>query len=55
MKRKKKSEPDDPEQYARFVKVAEEHLDEDAEEKLEEALKKILPAKQPKSEQDTDR
>ncbi len=43
MARKKK--PDDPEQYKRFVEVAEEHLGENAEEKLEEALKKILPAK----------
>jgi len=43
--RKKKPKPDDPEQYARFVKVAEEHLGEDAEEKLEEAMEKILTKK----------
>ncbi len=48
MGRKKKPKPDDAEQYARFVKVAEEHLGEDAEEKLDEALKKILPAKKTK-------
>jgi|GEM_PF-2388323 len=40
--RKKKLKPDDPDQYARFVKVAKDHLGEDAEEKLEEAMKKIL-------------
>jgi len=47
--RKKKPKLDDPEQYARFVKVAEDHLGEDAEEKLEEAMKKILPKKPEKS------
>jgi len=46
----KKKKPDDPEQYKRFVKVAKEHLGENAEEKLEEALKKILPAKKRESQ-----
>lgn len=45
MGKKKKPKLDDPGQYARFVKVAEEHLGEDAEEKLEEAMKKILSKK----------
>jgi hypothetical protein len=34
--------PDDPEEYARFVKVAEEIQDENAEELFEGALSKIL-------------
>jgi hypothetical protein len=45
MGRKKKLQPDDKEQYARFVEAAPEHFGEDAEERFEEAMKKILIAK----------
>ena len=54
MGKKKQVDPDDPEQYARFVKVAEEHLEEDAEERFEEAIRKILPPKGPEPDQDSD-
>ena len=49
MRRKKKSIPDDPEQYARFVEAAEGQFDEDAEERLKETIKKILSKKPAKS------
>jgi hypothetical protein len=42
MGRKKKPKPDDPEQYARFKEVAERIQAEDADEKFEEAMKRIL-------------
>jgi hypothetical protein len=42
MSKKKKLVPDDKEQSARFAKAAKEHFGEDAEERFEEALKKIL-------------
>jgi len=45
MGRKKKVVPGDPEQYARFVEIAERTLDENAEEKLEESMKKIAKAR----------
>ncbi len=47
MRKKKKPIPDDPEQYPRFVEAAEDQFNEDAEEKFEEAIKKILRPKQP--------
>jgi hypothetical protein len=46
MGRKKKPKIDNPEQYARFVETAERIQDEDADEKFEEAMKRILRAKQ---------
>jgi hypothetical protein len=55
MARKKQPEPDDKEQYRRFVKAAKEHFGEDAEEKFEEAMKKILRKEETKSGQDTDK
>jgi len=42
MEDEKKSEYDDPEQSARFIEIAERISDEDAEEKFEEAIKRIL-------------
>jgi len=41
MARKKQPKTNDKEQSARFKKVAKEILSEDAEEKFEEAMKKI--------------
>ena len=51
MGRKKKVEPDDPERSARFIETAERIQAEDAEERFEEAIRKILPPKQPKPNQ----
>jgi hypothetical protein len=48
MGRKKKPAPDDPEQSARFMETAERLLGEDAEEKFEEAMKRILSTKREK-------
>lgn len=45
MGRRKKLEPDDKEQSARFIEMAERILDDNAEEKFEEAIKKILTVK----------
>ncbi|MGA3117571.1 MAG: hypothetical protein ABSF90_24435 [Syntrophobacteraceae bacterium] len=45
MGRKKKLEPDDPEQFARFAEVAENIKADDADEKFEEAFGKIIKAK----------
>lgn len=42
MGRKKKVEPDDKEQYARFVETAERMQSDDATEKFKETLKRIL-------------
>ncbi len=53
MGRKKKPKPDDPEQYARFAETAERILAEDAEERLEEAMKRIVSFK-PKREKSSD-
>jgi hypothetical protein len=47
MGRRKKPEPDDPERSARFIEMAEKIQVEDAEERFEEAMKRIL-SKQPK-------
>jgi len=41
MKEKKKLEYDDPEQSARFIELGEQLLEDDAEEKLDEAMKRI--------------
>jgi hypothetical protein len=43
--KKKKVEPDDPEQFARFVEVAESIKDDAADERFEEAFGKIIQAK----------
>jgi len=45
MGRKKKVEPDDPERSARFIETAERIQADDAEEKFEEAMKRILSKK----------
>jgi hypothetical protein len=45
MVRKKKFEPDDPEQSARFIELAEQVQAEDAGERFEEAMKKIAQAR----------
>jgi len=44
MEENKKFEPDDPEQSARFIELAEQILGEDAEERLDEAMKRIAVA-----------
>jgi hypothetical protein len=51
MEEKKKLEYDDPEQSARFIETAEQLLGDDAEEKLEEAMKRIAKAKRQQKEQ----
>ncbi len=43
--RKKKSEPDDKEQFARFVEKAKEIQRDDAKEAFEEAIGKIVKKK----------
>ncbi len=43
----KRLEYDDPEQSARFIDTAERLLDDDAEEKFDEAIKRILSPKKP--------
>jgi len=48
MGRKKKPQPDDPERSARFMEVAEEIQAEDAEEKFEEAMKRIAGSRRAK-------
>lgn len=45
MKKKKKVEPDDPAQLAKFVEVAENIKADDADERFEEAFTKIIKAK----------
>jgi hypothetical protein len=49
---KKKIEPDDPERSARFIETAERIQAEDAEERFEKAMKRIVAAKRPKTTQD---
>ncbi len=44
MGRKKKPKPEDPEQYAAFVKIAEQIQAEDADERFEDAMKRIVHA-----------
>lgn len=53
MGRKKKPKPEDPEQYARFAEIAERILADDAEERIEEAMKRIVSFK-PKREKSSD-
>ncbi len=43
--KKKKREPDDPEQFARFVEVAENIKADDADERFEEAFGRIIQSK----------
>jgi len=50
MGEKKNSEWDDPEQSARFIEFAEQNQTEDAEERFEEAMKKITKAKRERPE-----
>lgn len=45
MGRKKKPKPEDPERSAAFVEMAEQIQAEDADERFEEAMKRILKAK----------
>lgn len=45
MGRKKKPQPDDQEQFARFVKKAKEIQKENADEVFEEAVKTIIKKK----------
>jgi hypothetical protein len=51
MGRKKKPKPQDPEQYAAFVELAERIQTEDADERFKEAIKKIAKAKPRKPKQ----
>jgi hypothetical protein len=48
---KKKFEPDDPEQSARFVELAKQIQADDAEERFEEAMRLISTAKRKKSDE----
>jgi hypothetical protein len=48
----KRLEYDDPEQSARFIETAERIQADDAEERFEDAMKRILVPKQRKVEQD---
>ncbi|MFZ0944025.1 MAG: hypothetical protein WB930_02140 [Syntrophobacteraceae bacterium] len=48
MKKKKKVQPDDPEQFARFAEVAENIKADDADERFEEAFGRIIQAKSKK-------
>ena len=50
MGRKKKAEPDDPERSARFIETAERIQADDAKERFEEAMKRILSVKRRKTE-----
>jgi hypothetical protein len=45
MGRKKRPEPDDKEQFARFVEKAKEIQRDDAQEVFEEAMNKIIKKK----------
>ena len=45
MSKGNQQKPDDPEEYARFVKVAEEIQDEDAEGLFKDAVSKVLAKK----------
>ena len=47
MGRKKKPKPDDPEQSARFLETAKAVQAEDAKERFEKAISKILKPKKP--------
>jgi hypothetical protein len=47
--KKKKLKPDDPEQSARFIETAKEIQAEDAEERFEKAMKRVLSAKRKES------
>ena len=44
-KKKKEIKPDDPEQFAAFVELAEDIKEEDAGKRFEEAFGKIMRAK----------
>lgn len=50
MENNKKQEYDDPEQSARFIELGEQLLEDDAEEKLDEAMRRIAKAKRYKTE-----
>jgi len=52
MSKGNQQKPDDPEEYARFVKLAEEIQDEGAEDRFEDAVKKLLPAKIKQSQEE---
>jgi len=45
MEKEKKFEPDNPEQSAQFIEIAERIQEEGAEERFEEAMKRVLTAK----------
>jgi len=48
MGRRKKPEPDNKEQSAKFIEIGKKILADDAEKKFEEACSKIFRAKQKK-------
>ena len=48
---KRKLEPDDPEQSARFIEIAERVQEESAQESFERAIGQILPPKDIKKSQ----
>ncbi len=53
MSKKEHQKPDDPEEYARFVKKAEEIQAEDAEELFDDAVSKILAKNRKDSEKES--
>lgn len=53
MSKRNQQKPDDPEEYARFVKVAEEIQDEDAQELFEDAVDMILTKKRKGADQES--
>ncbi|MGO9571908.1 MAG: hypothetical protein ACLP5H_30660 [Desulfomonilaceae bacterium] len=53
MGRKKKPKWDDPEQSTRFIELAEQVQTDDAEERFEEAMKRILSVKREGSDKET--
>jgi len=54
MEKEKKFEPDNPEQSAQFIEIAERIQEEGAEERFEEAMKQIAKVKR-KSKDSEDR
>ncbi|MDA8305439.1 MAG: hypothetical protein M0Z81_01200 [Deltaproteobacteria bacterium] len=55
MTRKKKTTPDDPQQFARFVELAEQIKADDAEERFEEVMGKIITAKPKKGSKEQEK
>lgn len=54
MGRKKKPEPDDKEQSARFIEAAEHTESDDSEEAFKDAIRQVLPATELPKNPDTE-